>query len=132
MSSNYTVITAISTKIQTKEMLDELGNVYQMSRSAVVSMLINQEYERIQSNVSDYVQTKLHIANLESRRAYSEAINAIGEKYGYELNKIRLNDEDDLVCPEGRGCKVCSTRYRREYTQDKRFGRVKRVVGVKR
>lgn len=132
MATDRTIM-SYSATLDEKGMIKELARRYDMTMSKVVVMLIRQDYERLQLEINGYVQTKLHARSTDKRRMFSASVNLkVIEKGLSEINKINLDDEEDLVCPLVSGCQICSKRYIKESYVNSYGKRMERVIGVKR
>jgi len=131
--SKYSSVRSFSAKHETLDRLEELSKRYDMSLSGVITMLINQDYERLQGEINGFIQTKLHARSIEERRRFSSVVNTKTIQRGLSsINQIDLNNEDDLLCPHGSKCQICEKRYITEQIVNSLAQRYIQVIGVKR
>jgi len=131
--SKYTSVRSFSAKIETLEKLEQLSKRYDLNLSQVITMLINQDYERLENEINGFVQTKIHMRSYEKRLRYSRYVNQNAIQYNIpKISHVNLEDESDLLCPDLANCASCVKRYIWRETTNKMGQIIKIPVGVKR
>lgn len=94
--------------------LEWLMKKYNMNRSRLVQMLIQERTLLLKKENLDQSQKKLpHTQPYEKRLKYSQMINERAEEMGYHDFKVDLKDEDQLLCNPHLNpkCYRCEERY---------------------
>ena len=127
-----TVMNSFSSSLEERDRLEELAKRYDLPKSRVVTLLINQDFERMQKDINGFVQTKIHIRTIEKRMRFSQYVNENALRFNIpKISHVDLENEEDLLCSDASKCSACIKRYIwREETN--RLGQsIRIVVGVK-
>lgn len=118
--------------------LEWLMKKYNMNRSRLVQMLIQERVLLLKKENIDETQKKLpHTQTYDKRLKYSITINERADEMGYQDFKIDLSDIEHLLCNPHLSpkCYRCEERYhyamKRSFTQSRGWIESMVVVGAK-